>query len=110
MIDPGHPRLSIVRQCELVAHLACLVLSAPAGEREENLALMRLIDETFLECALLRRPPDGAASAAARLVHRPQARAASDAQDRPLADLSGAEDERAASRGTGLIPYLLRHS
>ena len=57
---------------------------------------MRLIDEAFLEMPVLRRPPDGAASAAAGLVHRPQARAATDEEDRPGADLSGSEDERAA--------------
>ena len=37
MIDPGHPRLSIVRQCE------------PTAESEETVRLMRLIDEQFLE-------------------------------------------------------------
>ena len=35
MIDPDHPRLSIVRQCEV--------------ENGETLRLMRLIDEQFLE-------------------------------------------------------------
>jgi putative transposase len=50
MIDPGHPRLSIVRQCELAAISRATFYRTPAGESAETLALMRLIDETFLEC------------------------------------------------------------
>jgi putative transposase len=50
MIDPGHPRLSIVRQCELVSISRASFYRPPAGESPENLALMRLIDKTFLEC------------------------------------------------------------
>ena len=50
MIDPGHPRLSIVRQCALVSIARASLYRQPAGESEENLALMRLIDEAFLEC------------------------------------------------------------
>ena len=48
MIEPDHPRLSIVRQCELVSISRAAFYRRPAGESEENLALMRLIDETFL--------------------------------------------------------------
>jgi putative transposase len=50
MINPGHKRLSIVRQCELVSISRASFYRQPAGESEENLELMRLIDETFLEC------------------------------------------------------------
>jgi putative transposase len=50
MIDPGHPRLSIVRQCELAAISRATFYRTPAGESADTLALMRLIDETFLEC------------------------------------------------------------
>jgi hypothetical protein len=50
MIDPGHPRLSIVRQCELAAISRATFYRRPVGESAETLALMRLIDETFLEC------------------------------------------------------------
>src|SRR3990167_7351983 len=46
--------------------------------------------------AVVRRPSDGAASAAAGLVHRPQTSAAADEEDWPGADLAGAKDERAA--------------
>ena len=50
MIDPDHPRLSIVRQCDLVSISRASFYRQPAGESAENLALMRLIDEAFLEC------------------------------------------------------------
>ena len=47
MIDPRHKRLSIVRQCELVSISGALFYRPPASESEENLALMRLIDEAW---------------------------------------------------------------
>ena len=43
MIEPDHPRLSIVRQCELAS------ISRSSFYREPTLRLMRLIDEKFLE-------------------------------------------------------------
>jgi putative transposase len=49
MINPGHKRLSIVRQCELVSISRASFYRPPASESEENLELMRLIDEAFLE-------------------------------------------------------------
>jgi len=48
MIQPGHPRLSIVRQCELVAIGRSGFYRRPAGETALNLELMRLIDAQFL--------------------------------------------------------------
>src|SRR6187551_267376 len=49
MIDPEHPELSIVRQCELVSISRSGFYYQPAGETPLNLALMRLIDRQFLE-------------------------------------------------------------
>jgi HTH-like domain/Integrase core domain len=49
MIDPGHSRLSIVRQCELVSISRSAFYRELAAESEETLRLMRLIDEQFLE-------------------------------------------------------------
>src|SRR5260370_2099144 len=49
MIDPGHPRLSVVRQCELVSISRSSFYREPTPESAENLVLMRLIDEQFLE-------------------------------------------------------------
>jgi putative transposase len=49
MIDPSHPKLSIFRQCALVSISRASFYRRPAGESAENLRLMRLIDEQFLE-------------------------------------------------------------
>lgn len=49
MIEPEHPRLSIVRQCELVSISRSGFYRCPAGETLLNLELMRLVDAQFLE-------------------------------------------------------------
>ena len=45
MIDPGHPRLSIVRQCELASISRSSFYREPAVESEETLRLISLLDE-----------------------------------------------------------------
>ncbi len=49
MIDPGHGRLSIARQCSLVSISRSSFYYEGKGESPLNLKLMRLIDEQFLE-------------------------------------------------------------
>jgi putative transposase len=49
MIEPRRPRLSIVRQCELLALSRSGVYYQPVPENPFNMSLMRLIDEQFLE-------------------------------------------------------------
>ena len=49
MIEPEHPSLSVVRQCERVSISRSSFHCHPMGETAENLALMRLIDAQFLE-------------------------------------------------------------
>jgi len=49
MINPDHKRLSIRRQCELVSISRASFYRQPAGETLENLELMRIIDEAFME-------------------------------------------------------------
>jgi len=49
MIDPDHNRLSIRRQCELVSISRASFYRQPAGETPENIELMRVIDEAFME-------------------------------------------------------------
>ena len=49
MIDLGHPRLSIVRQCALASISRSAFYREPTAESEKTLRLMRLIDEQFLE-------------------------------------------------------------
>jgi putative transposase len=49
MVDPHHSRLRIARQCRLLSVPRSSYDRQPASESPENLALMRLIDEQFLE-------------------------------------------------------------
>ena len=50
LVEPSHPVLSIVRQCALVSISRSSFYYQPRGETPLNLALMRLIDEVFLDC------------------------------------------------------------
>lgn len=49
LIDPDHPGLSIVRQCELVSVSRSTFYREPVPETALILTLMRLVDEQFLE-------------------------------------------------------------
>ena len=49
MIEPDEPKLSIVRQCELVGVSRSSFYFQSKGESPLNLQLMRMIDEQFLE-------------------------------------------------------------
>ena len=97
MIDPGHPRLSIVRQCELASISRSSFYREPAAESEETLRLMRLLDEQFLET-----PWYGSRQMAWHLrrngwcVGRHRVRRLM-TQDGLGADLPAPEDERTAS-------------
>lgn len=48
-IEKNHPHLSVRRQCRLLSLTRSTLYAMPAGESTENLALMRQIDEQFLE-------------------------------------------------------------
>ncbi len=47
MIDAQHPRLSLVRQCQLAGISRSSFYYAPRGENTLNLELMRVPDEQF---------------------------------------------------------------
>ncbi len=47
LIEPGHPELSLRRQCELLGLNRASWYYEPAHESAENLRLMRLIDEQY---------------------------------------------------------------
>ena len=49
MIEPDHPDLSIGQQCKLLSIARSSYYYEPKGETEQNLGLMRRIDEQFLE-------------------------------------------------------------
>jgi putative transposase len=48
MIEPKHPKLTVSRQCELLELPRSSYYRQPTPERDENLELMRVIDETYL--------------------------------------------------------------
>ena len=48
-IEPKHPRLSSRRQCRLMSLNRSTLYYEPKGESEENLQLMRRLDEQFLK-------------------------------------------------------------
>jgi putative transposase len=48
-VEPGHPGLSITKQCQLLEISRSSWYYAGGGESEENLKLMELIDKQFLE-------------------------------------------------------------
>ena len=47
LIEPDHPELSIVRQCELLGLARSSYYYKPVPESEETLLLMRLLDEQY---------------------------------------------------------------
>lgn len=47
LIEPGHPDLSVRRQCRLLKLSRSSYYRTPAPETEENLGLMRLIDREY---------------------------------------------------------------
>jgi putative transposase len=49
IVEPEHPRLSITRQCDLLCISRSSWYYEALGESAENLVLMRLIDEQFME-------------------------------------------------------------
>lgn len=50
MVEPAHQRLSISMQCRLLRISRSSYYCAPVPKTDETLALMTVIDETFLDC------------------------------------------------------------
>jgi putative transposase len=48
LIEPGHPEISVRRQCELLDLNRSTLYYQPAGESAYNLHLMRLLDEQYM--------------------------------------------------------------
>jgi hypothetical protein len=49
MVEKKHPHVSIVKQCELLQIGRSGFYYEPAKETDENLSIMRLLDEQYLE-------------------------------------------------------------
>ena len=50
LIEPGHPALSVRRQCDLLGLSRSSLYYEPAQETGEDLRLMRRIDEQYTAC------------------------------------------------------------
>src|SRR5262249_4321507 len=107
LIDPDNLHLSICRQCELIGLNRSTYYLAPATESDENLRLMRLIDEQYLET-----PFYGSRRMAASL--RRQGEAVDRKRAQRLMTLMGVEGPQPGPRTTvaapaaRAYPYLLR--
>jgi putative transposase len=108
LVEPGHPELSVRRQCELLGLSRSGLYYQPAGETEANLRLMRLIDEEYT-----RHPFSGSRKMTVWLkeAHREEVNRK---RVRRLMRLMGLEAIypkprlSQAGRGHRVFPYLLR--
>ena len=107
LIEPGHPDLSVRRQCELVGLNRASYYRRSGGESAENLALMRLIDEQYTA-----RPFFGSRRMTLWLTR--QGRVVNRKRVRRLMRVMGLEAIHpkprlsAGGRGHKVYPYLLR--
>jgi putative transposase len=107
LVEPGHPELSVRRQCELLGVCRAGLYYQPAGETAANLELMRLIDRAYTD-----QPFYGSRRITAWLVR--QGHAVNRKRVQRLLRLMGLEaiypkpKRSAAGRGHRVYPYLLR--
>jgi putative transposase len=108
LIEQGHPSISVSRQCELLDLPRSTFYHRPARETPENLRLMRLIDEQYLET-----PFYGSRRMAVWLQARGHAANRKRVQRlMRLMGLEGLAPKRSSSKpapGHRVFPYLLRN-
>ena len=100
---PRHPRLSIRRQCALLGLARSGVYRLPRPANDDDLALMRRIDELFTALAVPGLAADGGDAAGRRARDQPQAGAAADAADGDRGAGAEAADDASRRRGTRSI-------
>ena len=81
MIEHGRETLSVRRQCALLGLVRSGIYRTPAGADEEDLALMRRLDEQYLATPLLWLTADDGGAAGGRPCGQSQAGPAADAAD-----------------------------
>jgi putative transposase len=107
VVEVSHPQLSIARQCELLGLCRSSFYYEPATETEDNLRLMRLIDQQYTA-----QPVYGSRRMAAWLQRR--GHAVNRKRVQRLMRLMGLEAVypkprlSAPGRGHKVFPYLLR--
>ena len=108
LVEPGHERISLVRQCDLLGLSRSSLYYQPAGESAQNLALMRLLDEQYTKTPFYGSPRITRARTGTRLAAesglggQPQAGGAADAGNEAGGDLPEAQDERGCAGTSGL--------
>src|SRR5919202_18874 len=107
LVEPGHPQLSVRRQCALLGLARSSLYYEPAPETAENLRLMRLLDQEytahpFLGSRRLTRWLNGQGEAVNRKRVQRLLRVMGLEAIYPKPKLS------AAGRGHRIYPYLLR--
>jgi hypothetical protein len=97
LVDRADAALSIVVQCRLLKVARSSLYWHPATVSENDLRLMRRIDELLSGNAVLRRSPHSGGAAPGWLDGQPQAGATSDARDADRGDLPEAEHQPPSS-------------
>ncbi len=98
MVEKDHPHLSIMKQCRLLSLSRSSFYYELKGETALNLALMRQIDEQFLETPCLRCAPDDLTFAGRGTPGQREAHPAADAAHGVDADLSAPEHQPEGKR------------
>jgi putative transposase len=106
-VDAQHPSLSIRRQCELLGLARSSYYYEPAMESEENLALMRRIDELYLQRPFFgsRRMAEHLSSPEARVNRKRVQRLM---QKMGIEAVYPGKKTSVAGEGHKIYPYLLR--
>jgi len=108
LIEPGHERLSIRRQCELLDLPRSTLYYQLASETPENLSLMRLLDKQYLKTPFYgSRKMAIALSAKGQVVNRKRVQ-----RLMRIMGIEGLAPRRSTSRpapGHRVFPYLLRN-
>jgi putative transposase len=106
-IEEGHPSISVSRQCELIGLARSSLYYQPCGESEDNLRLMRLIDEEYT-----RHPFYGRRRMTAWLRHQGETvnlkRVGRLMREMSLAAICAKRNLSKPAPGHRIYPYLLR--
>ena len=102
LVDRADADLSIVAQCRLLKVARSTLYWRPAAVSEDDLRLMRQIDEQYLATPFYGVAADGGGAAPGWLDGEPQTRAAADAGDADRGDLPEAEHQPPSSGTQGL--------
>ena len=108
LVEPNHPTVSVRRQCELTELSRASYYRSPAPETEENLMLMRIIDEEYTHHPFLGSR--GMRSYLCRLGHRVNRKRVQRLMGlMGLASVAPQKKTTIPAPGHKIYPYLLRN-